>query len=272
MRGLGGLLFIMLLPIAFFSPAMAKENCASLFDVDRNCESGKPLIIARGVDVKLVFSGKKNIDYPLTEELQKEFEGMAIEYCPDKKCTCEESVGYLQFGGQTRGVKIINTKEKKRAENYKCSIANGVIWRLPQFAYASANLVSVEVQNMEFGRGAGGSCHGNHDFITYDAETGNEYKLKDIVIENSFPAIGNALLADFISRYARSDTFDLEGIKKMVLEYVAADSLEHYGFVVENGKLYTNIGGFILSCADGNFFPVEVPEKFIKPEFLRKMK
>ncbi|MEQ1789853.1 MAG: hypothetical protein ABL857_05355, partial [Rickettsiales bacterium] len=225
------------------------------------------------------------IDYPITKELHEYFLGLTDNldfYCPDKNCTCEENVAYLQFGGKAKGAEKINAQEKKQAEKYKCNVDNATVQHIPEFSYASSDLISIAMYNLEYGRTSGGSCHGNHQFVTYDAETGNEYKLKDIVGESNVPSVHDVLVNGFIRHYAEPDAAEIkdknkyqrymEGIKKSLQRYFMREPLEKAGFIVENGKLYVNIGEFMLSCAGGSFYPAELPEKFIKPEFLQKMK
>ena len=44
------------------------------------------------------------------------------------------------------------------------------------------------------------------------------------------------------------------------------------GFFIERGMVHVNIGRFLFDCATGNFNPVEVPDRFLTPEFLAVLK
>jgi len=276
--------FIFCLFFSISFSAMANQDYGSI--LDRDFLGDKPAIIAHGVDIKLIGGEKKSIDYPVTK---KEFEDkLGVEaseinrYCPNQKCTCEEKIGYFEFSGKPKGLDKINKTEKENSKKLSCNWEMSSIDHLSQFGFANLQLASVAIYEVEYGLGAGGSCHGHHKMKTYDAETGSQYILQNIIKTEYISKLNDALLKDFMARYAENNINEitddkekkehLENIKKSVQKYLKETSVIEQGFVVENGKVYTNIDNFLFSCAEGNFFPVEVPKEFITPEFLEKLK
>ena len=262
MRGFIGFLFV---SIFFYFSSLAADDCSSI--VDKKCEWEKALVISRDIEVKVSTFGKHTVDYSIIKNVNN-----ISSNCPQGKCTCEESSGSVFFSGKPEGLPLINEQEKKRAENYRCSAAKAFARHIPQFVYASSRLVSVASYNLNYVRDVTKSCHGEHPFVTYDTQSGKEYLLKDIMLGNGELTLIDALVADFATRYGEQEGMDIDSIKQSVQKYLIENPPENSGFVVENGKIYTNIGSFVFGCSSGSFYPVEVPEYFINPEFLNKAK
>ncbi len=259
-------LFISLLfiSVVFSYQVFADNGCSSI--VDKKCDWEKYLIIANDVEVKITVPEKQIIDYSIRKTLTN-----TASDCPQGKCICEEIVGSVELIGKADGLELINEQEKNRSEDYRCNITKVYGRHRPQFVYATPQIVSIVSYNLNYIRDVTESCHGEHPFITYDALFAGRYLLKDIIAGN-ISALSDALVDDFIVRYAKQDSGDVENIRQSVQKYIKENPPENSGFVVENGKIYVNIGAFIFGCSSGSFYPVEVPEKFINKEFLSKIK
>lgn len=241
--------FLILSATAFF-PALAASDCSSI--MDKKCDWEKHLVIADDTQVKITIPQKQIINFD----------------CPEGKCECEEIAGSVEL----KGLEAINKQEKERSKNYRCSSAKVYARHRPQFVYASSMVFSIVTYNLNYIRDITKSCHGEHNFITYDTESGNRYLLKNILLEDKINALSDALIDDFLIHYVKQDADKEKDIRKTVREYIEKNTLKNSGFVVENGKVYLNIGAFIFGCAAGSFYPVEIPEQFISPEFLNKIK
>ncbi len=259
-------LFISLLFISviFSYQAFADSGCSSI--VDKKCDWEKYLIIANDVEVKITVPEKQIIDYSIRKSLTN-----TASNCPQGKCICEEVAGSIELTGTADGLGLINEQEKKRSEDYLCNITKVFARHRPQFVYASPQIVSIVSYNLNYIRDVTTSCHGEHQFLTYDALFAGRYLLKDIIAGN-ISALNSALIDDFITRYYKQGDENIDNIRNLVQKYIKENPPENSGFIVENGKIYTNIGAFIFGCSAGSFYPVEVPEKFITKDFLIKIK
>jgi|GEM_PF-5443232 len=242
--------------VAAFYPAFASA-CSSIMDT--KCDWEKALVITNDIEAEVNLGKKQEIDYP-------------TKNCAKRKCVCEELAGSVEFYKNGKALDLINAQEKKRAENYKCDATKIFGRHRPQFVYTSNSVISIGSYNLNYIRDITKGCHGEHPFITYDTQTGEQYLLKDILLSDKIELLDDALVSGFYAIYGRQDADKEKDIKNNVKEYLEKNPVGNSGFIVGNGRIYLNIGTFAFGCSAGSFYPVEVPEQFINQEFLDKIK
>ncbi len=250
------------------------KDCHSI--ADSYCMDRGPVIITQGASAQIKALSHKKTDFPVPADAG---ENLSEPYCPDKKCSCEEDISYIVWGGDGAGIAKINAKEMREAKEYgKCSLEVLSIMRQPNFVYASPAIVSSAIFNLTFNRGDNGGCHGNTVVTTYNVANGDEYKIKDIVAPKDMGAMAEALADEFVTLYAKPELeqFSSEEQAKQFAalkkEIITDEHLADAGIYVEKNKVFTNIDGFRLSCASGSFHPVEIPVKFVDTKFLALLK
>jgi hypothetical protein len=106
---------------------------------------------------------------------------------------------------------------------------------------------------------------------TYDANTGHEYKIRDIVPADDISALKEAMIKGAVDRYAMPEDYpgqSRESLRSELTQILKSRPLTNDGIYVENGRVYVDVDDFIKGCVNGSFYPVEVPKQFIKPDFL----
>ena len=163
----------------------------------------------------------------------------------------------------------------REAKEYgQCSLEVLSIMRQPKFVYASAGVVSSAIFNLTFNHDDGGGCHGNTVVTTYNAASGDEYTIKDIIVHKDMGAMAEAIADEFVTLYAKPELEQFSGEEQaqqfaaLKKEIITDEHLADAGIYVEKNKVFTNIDGFRLSCASGSFHPVEIPVKFVDTKFL----
>ncbi len=166
-------------------------------------------------------------------------------------CHCEMRVQQVRLEGPPAGLARINQAEADRAGNLQCSVDMASVYRLIEAVDAGPRLVSILAQEVPYCQGCNGSCHGNFRLSTYDALTGDELVLPDVVEATAMAQLPDLLAADFVSRYgARAgDAPQSEALKKRMREGLAAMEVAKTGLYVDKGKVWVNTDDFIFSCA-----------------------
>ncbi len=261
-----------------------EEHCRTVAD-SPECESYRePLIISEGVQAEVKGGPDREVKIEL-QDITEDDRDWAIACdtaqcaCSGGECTCEgscscsEGVYHLAFSGEARGLPGINAAEQQAAAGMQCSVADAFVTRQPMFAYASPVFVSKLIYNVNYCRGCGGSCHGNVTMATYDAQTGREVKLADAVAEKDLPALRKVLEQAFVERHVKKEGTSGEQekhithVKKSLPEHVRKNTEPGSPVYVEKGRLFVNIGGYVLSCSDGPFHPLEIPVAFLHEDF-----
>ena len=198
--------------------------------------------------------------------------------------TRDESVRYVQckyvrqdFDKQLdENLALVNAWIRSMATVRARSVSSTVVRFGPERIYARYPLISVVLFDLDYPRGAGGSCHGRHEALTFDtSKAGTRLSLADAVRAENFPALTAALLHELQENDAGAfEDFEPEQRKQASDRTLreADDYLDMQGwkggFFIERSMVHINIGSFLFDCATGNFNAVEVPASFLTPEFL----
>ncbi len=202
--------------------------------------------------------------------------------------TCDESVRYVQFKyvrhdydqQLDENLSLVNAWIENMGIARACSVSSIVVRFGPERIYARYPLISVVLFDLDYPRGAGGSCHGQHEALTFDtSKGGTPLSLADVVRAEDFPVLKAALLRELQGNHAGVfEDFEPEQRKQAqdrtpqeADDYLSTQAWKG-GFFIERGMVHINIGRFLFDCATGNFNPVEVPDRFLMPEFLAVLK
>jgi hypothetical protein len=254
-----------------------------------------PCIDTENLDIRNIalHEGTRNFNVP-TPKTDAEREDCAVEFGESSPvctkggtATCDESVIYPQFAyarhfydnATEANLAHINDRIKSMAAKHGCSVELDSSSFAATHIYARGTLLSLVLSENDYTRGSGGSCHGDFTTLPFDTRHGDAPLIMDDIIDHTdYPAPKAELLREV--RASRPDAFGNfdDAAKEKAWGNTlqqAADYLDknfwNNGFFFANGHAQVNIGDFIFDCASGNFNPVEIPDRFLKPAFRKTL-
>jgi hypothetical protein len=278
---LAGAFIILLFGRALAGDEAGDKDCTQAsFDSLRDMSECQPRIVQNTIQATIVTLRKGRQDFPnhyrasaddidtrcQTADRQGRLHNARV-------CRCEIDVQYVHLGGRQTGIERINKIERDAAKTYRCSAGMAIVGRRIGSVNTSPNLVSILAQGTDYCQGCGGGCHSDNQLITYDAQTGNEYFVSDAVETVDFPRLSDLFIENFMTRYGSrpEDQDDREKIKAGAHDLLAMMDFRKTGIYVERGTVWVNLDGYLLSCSEGDLFPVQIPPSILKPEFLAKL-
>ena len=242
----------------FAQDKQTKDACINLtFDqlhrTSTNCEA---LIALHDISAKIETLHKGNVIFTNPKNKKHQI-------------TCEQDVKAVTVEGTSAGIQKINDREKRVAKSFQCTKNHAYVWRTIEGVSTTAFFVSLATHELVYGQSAGGSCHGRYTLTTFKTSSGEPIILADIINDNSEHALAEALADDFITRYGKDQEGksrppgELQTLKEQVLNFLIQKGFSTLGVFAQKGEVWVNIGTFMFSCAEGNLFPVKVPNSFI---------
>jgi hypothetical protein len=184
---------------------------------------------------------------------------------PGRQMHCDERVQYFEFKGPLRGLRGVNASERAAAGRMRCSVENSDVAREALMFSISPHLVSTAVSELEYCRTCGGGCHGHTVLATYDGKTGRALRIADVLKPDAVEPLRRHI-ADYIAK-TYVDEPGRDAYRQRLAQSLVERPFADDGVYAENGILYVNLDSFVLSCAEGSFFPVPIPKELIAPSF-----
>lgn len=251
------------------APAWAEERLAAPCRSILETACGPPQRVTAKGNLRIeVVSAKRSVTFPLgaaADDIREEY----ATSCSGGKCVCNELVQYFDFKGPVPGFRQVNEVERSTARRTKCSIENSTVTREASHFAVSKVFVSTAVFELEYCRTCGGSCHGRTTLATHDAKTGKSLTVGDAITSEQLKR-WKARLVQSTRTPAPSPEF-VNRIAKTV-GALSRPGFRLGGIYVENGVAYVNLDTFLLSCADGSFFPLAIPAEFVTPSFATRLR
>lgn len=230
-----------------------------------------PCVDVKDIKTEIKTLRKGEATYTLDANTE-EYKNLVMMYgtdCSKGDCRCEEDLRYMELQAEGEHIAQINEQLKKEALTHKCSVHSIFARVLPIVIYARPSVVSLAHHLIEYPRGGNGSCHGSDEVMAFDIRTGKQLFLKDVADVSNHQALYDAL----IDKPIRAAIGHGKSYKehKARLQPANMYSFGDEPIFIEQGRIRVNTGPR-LGCAGGDFHPVTVPSKFIRPEFLALLK
>lgn len=187
--------------------------------------------------------------------------------CKGGLCACREFVQHFDFKGPVPGFRAVNEAEWRAADAARCTAEFSDVVREATHYAVSRKFVSTAIYERRYCQDCGGSCHGRTALATYDATTGAVLRVRDAVPRARWPELKQRLIEDFTAAHFAAPDRAREAAR--IAASLDARNIGEDGLFVERGKIYINLDLFALSCADGSFYPLEIPNRFLKPQYRR---
>jgi hypothetical protein len=171
------------------------------------------------------------------------------------KYDCDSDVKFIQIRYQSPFRDYINQRLKMGAEAARCQEDIDESYVSPTVTFSSPQLISVQYEITRLSTGGNGSCHTQYKYLTFDLQTGKEYKPADLLRAADFPKIKN----DIIDFFKSQENLSLE-----LLESHLDDDFWALDIYLDNGSLYIDMNDYLRSCADGPHFPFPISRKYLK--------
>ena len=236
------------------------KQCASITSLnDPDCARLPRVNVGRDHRVE-IFTRQRSIFFPVP---QGEDGDELRLICTDGKCECAEHVQFFEFKGPHRGFRAVNDLERSAANKTHCSLENAYVNRDALAFAVSAHLLSTAIAQLEYCHGCGGSCHGSTKLATYNADTGQALRVREILKPGTIDALRRHMIDFMVANYGSEE--GRAGLRQRLTEDLSHHALSDQGVYAERGTLYVDLDSFALSCADGSFYPIPVPRDLIAP-------
>jgi hypothetical protein len=245
-----------------------------------------PLICSKNCDVQgmginIITQKQEKVEHhidPKGEECE-----IAGDSCKNGTVECEEEIQYVQFQmlknvapSAKENIERVNKEQRQIIEEHHCKSNSAIVRFTPRYIYAHYPLISIIYHNLDYCLGCGGSCHSHDVVYTYNIENtfDGPLTMESILRREDYRRLKIILLKKLKERLAL--TKEQEQLWDQIHQKQVSDSLDkdfwQNGFFLEKGKIMVNIDGYFKSCADGSFNPVEIPQEFLRSEFVEKLK
>lgn len=270
--------------LMFFAESVRAEQCKFILD---RCLPEEAVVINEGVKTENIFVSKRKVYRYLysnnkvrdtvsklelglsykdlqkaDRELLKESFG---EKCGKESCReCEEHLAYTRIDD-----KNFNQIQLDRVKEFRCNAVMGSVSVEPMFVYSSAKLVSQVIATSSYEYHTGGSCHSRYIFNTFNFETGNVLKLRDVIrdvgTEKLHSIINSYFLEKFVPLYAGEikDSNEIGRAKKSLEDWLNTTDIMNSDIYVERKMLFINLDLFLFGCQRNSYFPMQIPDDLV---------
>lgn len=167
-----------------------------------------------------------------------------------------------QFPGSRR----LNDLILKQAQAAACAKEFREAKFIPESIVLENNLISILFYRLQYPAGGNGSCHGGWQTVTADVRGGYVYMLSDLLDDKQLSAF-YVYMSEKLSQLGEPDSRPSTKSIDLIIEELK-NNPDKFGFYLQQGKLFLEVNSFLLSCAEGNHFPVEIPLQFIRKSVL----
>lgn len=215
-------------------------------------------VVSSGVELLTLQKG--DISFHLTPQERDEWyvwNGLQ----PPNEVSCEANVVYPRITTSFPTADKVNAILLKMAEETRCSAELSNAWQQVHVAVLSGSLFSFHINRIPYPRGGNGSCHGNWESGIYDLESGRTVTLSDLVPEKNIQALRDYVI-DYWRNYGQ-DGIKVEDYEIGQLEKRLQEKPLGFPIFYEKGRIWMDVNEFMVGCAGGNSYPVELPARLI---------